>query len=297
LKLAFRILAWLPLRANHVLGALLGRIAFALPTAFRRCTLENLRASGLCADEAAVQRLARESAAEVGKGATELAHALFRPLEEVAALVTECPGLDEVRDAHAGGRALIFAFPHQGGYDIAGRYLWTQIPIVVMARRHKLAWLDALLREGRLRGAEGGRGNVVEASLSGVRETMRKLKHGGAAFILPDQVPGQGEGEWSDFFGRPAYTMTLIQRLQKSSNALLVFGYAERLGGGRGFRLHLETMKAPLPGDRAAATRAINAQIEALVRRCPAQYLWGYNRYKRPAGAPPAPRAAAGGAA
>jgi Kdo2-lipid IVA lauroyltransferase/acyltransferase len=22
------------------------------------------------------------------------------------------------------------------------------------------------------------------------------------------------------------------------------------------------------------------------VRRCPEQYLWGYNRYKRPAGAP-----------
>jgi homoserine acetyltransferase len=35
--------------------------------------------------------------------------------------------------------------------------------------------------------------------------------------------------------------------------------------------------------------RAINAAVEGLVRRDPEQYLWSYNRYKRPAGAPPAP--------
>jgi KDO2-lipid IV(A) lauroyltransferase len=29
----------------------------------------------------------------------------------------------------------------------------------------------------------------------------------------------------------------------------------------------------------------MNAAIEALIRECPAQYLWGYNRYKRPRGA------------
>jgi Kdo2-lipid IVA lauroyltransferase/acyltransferase len=30
--------------------------------------------------------------------------------------------------------------------------------------------------------------------------------------------------------------------------------------------------------------------VERLVAACPSQYLWGYNRYKRPAGAPPAPQ-------
>ena len=31
------------------------------------------------------------------------------------------------------------------------------------------------------------------------------------------------------------------------------------------------------------------AEVEKLIRDCPSQYLWGYNRYKRPSGAPPAP--------
>jgi KDO2-lipid IV(A) lauroyltransferase len=29
--------------------------------------------------------------------------------------------------------------------------------------------------------------------------------------------------------------------------------------------------------------------VEKLVRMAPSQYLWGYNRFKRPAGAPPPP--------
>jgi KDO2-lipid IV(A) lauroyltransferase len=48
---------------------------------------------------------------------------------------------------------------------------------------------------------------------------------------------GEGEGEWVPFFGRPAYTMTLIGRLQESTGAAIVFCWAERLTQGRGFRL------------------------------------------------------------
>jgi KDO2-lipid IV(A) lauroyltransferase len=29
----------------------------------------------------------------------------------------------------------------------------------------------------------------------------------------------------------------------------------------------------------------MNRGLESLIRECPAQYLWGYNRYKVPAGA------------
>jgi KDO2-lipid IV(A) lauroyltransferase len=107
--------------------------------------------------------------------------------------------------------------------------------------------------------------------------------------VLPDQVPGLGEGEWVDFFGRPAYTMTLLGRLQESSGAALVFCFAERLPRSEGFVMHFEALREPLSKDRSVATRRVNEMVEKLVRVCPSQYLWGYNRYKRPAGAPPAP--------
>ncbi|PWB61263.1 MAG: hypothetical protein C3F16_08935 [Betaproteobacteria bacterium] len=85
--------------------------------------------------------------------------------------------------------------------------------------------------------------------------------------------------------------MTLTGRLQESSGAALVFCFAERLPEGRGFRLHLRAREEPLPADRREAALAVNRGVEELIRLAPAQYLWGYNRYKRPAGAPPAPGA------
>ena len=110
----------------------------------------------------------------------------------------------------------------------------------------------------------------------------RALARGEAVGLLPDQAPGVGEGVWADFFGRPAYTMTLVTRLQRVSDAAVIMAFAERLHDGRGYRLHLEPLAT---GDLDEA--GLNRAIEAQVRRCPAQYLWSYNRYKIPAGAPP----------
>jgi KDO2-lipid IV(A) lauroyltransferase len=160
---------------------------------------------------------------------------------------------------------------------------------MAMYRPHKLGWLDELIREGRNRGAAPDGSNVAPATMAGVRMLLRHLRKGGCTVILPDQVPGEGDGEWVDFFGRPAYTMTLTGRLQEASGAAIVFCFAERLAGSAGFRLRLRAREEPLPADRASAARAVNAGVEELIRLAPAQYLWGYNRYKRPAGAPPAP--------
>jgi KDO2-lipid IV(A) lauroyltransferase len=254
--------------------------------------LENLAASGLCHSRADLGRLARENAAEIGKGATELAWALFRPLDEVAATVKGRSGWEHVERLRAAKRAIVFVTPHLGGFDVAGRYLWTHLPILAMYRPHKVFWLDQLIREGRNRGAAPDGTNVAPATLAGVRMVLKHLRRGGCSVVLPDQVPGEGEGEWADFFGRPAYTMTLIGRLQDAADAAIVFCYAERLSRGEGYLLHFEPLDARLPADRREAARRVNAAVERLVRSCPSQYLWGYNRYKHPAGAPPPPAAA-----
>jgi Kdo2-lipid IVA lauroyltransferase/acyltransferase len=289
LKLFLRPLARLTLRANHAVGAFLGRLVFRFSPRYRHRLLENLASSGLAPSPEAVRALAKENAAEIGKGATELVWALFRPIEEVAATVKTLDGWEAVEKLHAAGRPIVFVIPHLGGYDIAGRYLWTRLPILAMYKPHKLFWFDQMMREGRNRGAAPDGTNVAPATMAGVRMLLKHLRRGGCSIVLPDQVPGQGDGEWVEFFGRPAYTMTLVARLQEASNAALVFCYAERLPLGQGFALHLSPLDEPLPEDRRAAARLVNAMVEKLVAACPSQYLWGYNRYKRPAGAPPAP--------
>ena len=51
----------------------------------------------------------------------------------------------------------------------------------------------------------------------------------------------------------------------------------------------LKPLPPPAPGE--TPVRHLNRALEDLVRECPGQYLWGYNRYKTPRGAKPKPDA------
>jgi Kdo2-lipid IVA lauroyltransferase/acyltransferase len=114
---------------------------------------------------------------------------------------------------------------------------------------------------------------------------MKAMKAREVVGILPDQVPSLGEGAWAPFFGRWAYTMTLPARLACQFDAIVLLVYAQRLPAGRGYRIHLRRLEEPFTGDLARDAALMNRGLESLIRECPAQYLWGYNRYKVPTGA------------
>jgi KDO2-lipid IV(A) lauroyltransferase len=124
------------------------------------------------------------------------------------------------------------------------------------------------------------------ANASGVRVLLKTLKQGGVAYLLPDQVPGGGEGVWVPFFGKTAYTMTLFSKMAKSSNAIVLPCYVERLGIGKGYRFHIQPFAGELNGEAEHDATLLNQNIENLIQQIPEQYFWSYSRYKHPAGAP-----------
>jgi len=267
----------MPLAGLHFFGAGLGWLVYGLSPTWRRRCRGNLEASGVCGDARAFRLTLRAVVAESGKSITELCKVWFGRDDEIARLVA-CEDWGVVEAARRAGRGLIFLTPHLGCFEISALYGAQRLPLTVLYRPPKRAGLEAVMRAGRAR----GQARLAPASLKGVRLLYKALRRGEAIGVLPDQAPGVGEGVWADFFGRPAYTMTLVTRLQEATGAAVVMAFAERLAGGRGYRLHLAPVTAA-PLDPAALNRA----VEAVVRGCPAQYLWGYNRYKVPAGAPP----------
>src|SRR6266705_2398608 len=180
------------------------------------------------------------------------------------------------------GKGVIVVTPHIGCWEMVGQYVASRMPITVMYRSPKIRVLEPLMRIGRSRGPAM---KSIPADLRGVRAMLKALKRGEAIGLLPDQVPGIGEGEWVEFFGKPAYTMTLVGRIAEQTAARVLLCFAERLPGGRGYRFVAEPMLAPRPPE--SALRALNRSLERLIRRHPEQYLWGYNRYKVPAGVLP----------
>ena len=264
----------LPLAFLHASGALLGWAMYGLSPTYRRHLRENLEAAGF--GDAATRRAAIAGA---GRLLTELPAVWLRPRKAVVALVRRIHGQEHVDAARAAGRGIVFLTPHLGCFEIAAQVAAEQFAITVLYRPPKLAWLQPMIEEGR------GRDNVrlARADISGVRELLAALLRKEAVGILPDQVPGEGEGEWEAFFGRPAYTMTLAPRLARRPDSVCLLAFGERLPGGAGYEVHIRPLPAAEPGE--SGTRHMNRALEALIRECPGQYLWGYNRYKRPKGA------------
>ncbi len=278
IRLLFQCVGRMPLRALHALGAAAGWLVYICSPTYARRLRENLRASGVCAADAC-ETLQRQVVAETGKGAVELAAFWFAPDAAIQRWVI-CDTWADVERARLPGQGILFLTPHLGGFEITAQYIAQRMPITVLYRPPKLRWLEPLMIAGRSR----WQSRVAPANLRGVRLFLKALQRGEAVGLLPDQTPAVGEGSWANFFGRPAYTMTLVSRLRKTTNALLVMMHAERLPRGQGYHLRFE----PLPADGFDET-ALNRAVESVVRRCPAQYLWGYNRYKVPDGALPPP--------
>ena len=269
----FRMLAVLPLWLLHGIGVALGWIALLASPAYRRRFAANARQAGY-----PVARLLPAVGA-AGKLVAELPRLWFG-----RAPALHWSGAELIDDALARGRGIVFLTPHLGCFEATAQgYAARYGPITVLYRPARKAWLRPLVDAARRRP------NLAAAptTLAGVRQMLRALQAGQAVGLLPDQVPPQGLGVWAAFFGKPAYTMTLSARLARQTGAAVLLAWGERLAWGRGFRIHLRPWPGELPPDPHTAAAKVNAQMEALVRECPAQYLWGYARYKAPREAGP----------
>ena len=204
-----------------------------------------------------------------------------RPVAEVLGKVRNCYGREYFDDARLSGKGLIVLTPHLGCFEIIGLYVAAEMAMTCMYSTPKRAWMDVVIRSGRQR----GKMFLARADIGGVRTLLKALRRGEAIGLLPDQVPAHGEGEWVDYFGRPAYTMTLAGRLLEASGARIVLSYVVRRPHGEGYDIHF----SPLELDSGMpVTRQINRALENIIRTCPTQYLWSYNRYKAPPGSLPA---------
>jgi KDO2-lipid IV(A) lauroyltransferase len=153
-----------------------------------------------------------------------------------------------------------------------------QKPITVLFRPPRKAWLSALVQKSRARAAL----LTAPTTLAGVKQMMRELKSRNSVGLLPDQVPPNHQGVWSPFFGRPAYTMTLSARLATACDARVLVAWGERRSWGRGYVIHVQPLDLAGDTDLTGWVLQVNQAMEQLILNNPAQYLWGYDRYRQP---------------
>jgi KDO2-lipid IV(A) lauroyltransferase len=272
MRLLFKVLSFLPLAVLHGFGWVMGWLVFLLSATYRSRLTANARQAGVARKDWI------KSVGAAGQLVTELPR-----LWMGAAVPVHWTGEEYVEEALRSGKGILFLTPHLGCFEATAQAYAANFgqhgrPITVLFRPPRQPWLRPLVELSRKRPGL----KTAPTTLAGVKQMVRALKAGECVGLLPDQVPPEGQGEWSPFFGNDAYTMTLSVRLAAQTGATVLFAWGERLAWGRGYRVHVHTVSQDWSVSMPEALRQLNGAMESMVLRAPHQYLWGYARYKMP---------------
>ncbi len=172
-------------------------------------------------------------------------------------------------------KGVIVITPHIGNWEVVGRCLPNYAATTNLYQPPKITAVENVVRRGReLSGAA-----LVPTNQRGIAALLKALRRGEISGILPDQVPQSGSGQFSDFFGQQAYTMTLVYNLIRKTQCSVILVYALRVRGG--FKLVFrEAPETIYSEDQATSLRALNQMVETAINDDIPQYQWAYKRFK-----------------
>ena len=275
----FMLMAWLPWGVQRRLGATLGWLAYRLVPRRVSDTRINI---GLCfpeldADER--EAMVRDVFRQGGIGVFETANAWFRPMSAYRGRVNAI-GTEHVIEAAKAGRGVIILGAHYSGLDLNGAVASLYFPLQVIYRPQNNPVLDYMVRARRRRTYSG------QIDHADMRSLFKALKGGETVWTSVDQDFGLKQGIMAPFFGYPAATLTATSRMARINRSPVVMVHFMRNPDERTYTLLFTPPLQDYPcGDDATDAARINHELELLIRRAPAQYMWFHRRFKsRPRG-------------
>lgn len=263
----------MPLRLNHFIGTLIGRIMYITNSHSKLVVNKNIALCFPELNESEKQSLVKKSLIEMGKRLSESGFVWCNSFEHNAKHVTKIKGTEYLD----GDQKTILLVPHFGCWEIAARVVSLYKKTTFMYKElddKKQNSLLVSLREQRDLG-------MVTANKKGVLKLQRALKEGQLIAILPDQYPGLEGSVSAPFFGYDAITMTLLVKLARKNNAKVVMTWAQRLNKGQGYELNFKPVDIlSESGVIVDDVTKMNKVIEHLILTKPEQYLWDYKRFK-----------------
>lgn len=275
--------AWLlgrfPPRAVPRLGRALAWLGRPMLRGRRRIARTNIDLCFPALDADARARLVDDTLADTVTGVLELVRAWHAPPAAFAG--TTIDGLPRLRAALERGGVLLLG-AHLTHAEPAVRLIGDALgrPLHALVRRHNDPCFERWIDRSRCRVLGG------TIAKKDVRGLLRALQAGAPVAYMADQDFSY-QHAFVPFFGVPAATMTAVPDIVARGRATMLPFWSRRDAEGR---LHIRIGPAwegwP-SGDPARDAARYMAELEAVVREAPSQYLWVHRRFKtRPPGEP-----------
>ena len=152
-------------------------------------------------------------------------------------------------------RGILLITPHLGNIEIIIKFLGKQFNCTIPYSKPNQSYLDKIITLSR----ESAGVKMVHPDSAGLKVLIKSLKEKNMVAIASDQVPKQGFGVASTFFGKEIYSMTLVPKLKKISNC----------------------DELDLSLDVQEGVDRMNNEFEECIMTIPEQYSWEYKKFKR----------------
>lgn len=277
MRSVWALFALLPLGLVVRFAKTLAFIAWWLTPKYRRLVFKNLSiAFGDTFSPAQKLKIGRDHFAGLAANIAAGACLAKVPAHRLTEWVT-IEGLEHLREAQAKGKGVIGLLAHLGNWELLARLspgvFLCPCGSVYQSLSNK--YVDAWVR--RARATEGL--ELFERK-EGFHGAMNLLRRGGIVGVLADQHAGDA-GLWCPLFKRLASTSPLVatMALRTGAAVLGIALYTEPKGK---WRLVIRPEVQPGERETAAFTSKLNFELEAMIRRAPADWLWSHNRWKTP---------------
>ena len=168
---------------------------------------------------------------------------------------------------------IIFAL-HNRSIDFLLRWVSSQRPHTSLYKKIKLKPIDKFVKKFR----QEGNCKMVETGIGGVKTILNSLEKNQMTCMASDQVPANGLGVYSTFFGHECYSFSLAPKLARKSNKQILMSYLsyEKDIG------HIINFKKPSNEIyENNGVDVMNEEMEREIKKSPTEYSWEYKKFRK----------------
>ncbi len=171
---------------------------------------------------------------------------------------------------------IIFA-PHNRSIDFMLRWISTQRSHTSLYKKIKFSPIDKFVKKFR----EEKNCKMVETGIGGVKSILNALEKNQMTCMASDQVPADGLGTYSKFFGHECYSFALAPKLARKTKKEILLSY---LSYKRDIGHIINFKKPSIEIYEKNGVDVMNKEIENVIKKSPLEYSWEYKKFRKLSG-------------